>query len=232
MQRLAQMPRDLRNLAIGAILVSLFVGVSSSLLFFAAFQFRLDWFAEPSRLVAGGEGSAALLRWGSFLDLIGYYLATAVLAYALWRHLRPRNPTVADLSLLGAMSYAAAGGVGAAVLAMVGPMLMEQYASSSDAAVAEAQFAFLIEAIGRGVWQLFDGIGLAAWWLGIGVLLRGEHLGLVRLSLALAAVGIVGVLFNVLGIGLLRDVALIVVFALWTAWWVWLLIVLRRPQSS
>lgn len=55
MERLAQMPRDLRKLAIGAILVSLVVGVSSSLLFFAVFQFRLDWFTEPSRLVAGGE---------------------------------------------------------------------------------------------------------------------------------------------------------------------------------
>jgi hypothetical protein len=140
---------------------------------------------------------------------------------------------VADLSLLGALGYAAAGGAGAAVLAMVGPMLMEQYASSSsDAGMAEAQFAFLIEAVGRGVWQLFDGIGLAAWWFGIGILLRGEHLGLARLSLALAAVGIVGVLFNVLGIGLMRDLVLIVVFGLWTAWWVWLLVVLRRPQSS
>jgi hypothetical protein len=42
--------------------------------------------------------SGELLRWAAVLDLLGYYLATAVLAYVLWRHLRPRNPLIADLS--------------------------------------------------------------------------------------------------------------------------------------
>src|SRR5665809_32824 len=56
----------------------------------AAFQFRLDWFREPTRVLGAGATSAELLRWASVLDLIGYYLATAVLAYVLWQWLRPR----------------------------------------------------------------------------------------------------------------------------------------------
>jgi hypothetical protein len=229
------MPRDLRRLATGAIVVSLVIGLASGLLFFAAFRFRLDWLAQPALAIEGGEATAAALRWGGVLDLIGYYLATAVLAYALWRHLRPRNETVADLSFLAALAYAAAGGVGAAVLAMVGPLLIEQYAQSSSTEVSQAQFATLIEAVGRGVWQLFDGIALSGWWLGIGVLLRGDHRGIARLSVALGGIGIAGVIFNVLGLETLRDAALVVVFALWTAWWIWLLVLLRasrEPQNA
>lgn len=225
------LPHDLRRLAVGAIVVSLIIGLASGLLFFVAFRFRLDWFAQPALAIAGGEGTAAALRWGGVLDLVGYYLATAVLAYALWRHLRPRGEAVADLSFLAALAYAAAGGAGAAVLAMVAPMVMEQYAESSSPEVWRAQFAFLFEAVGRGVWQLFDGIALSGWWLGVGILLRGDQRGVARLSFTLAAVGIVGVISNVLGFAALRDAALLLVFALWTAWWIWLLVLLRRGSN-
>jgi hypothetical protein len=45
----------------------------------AAFQFRLDWFLEPTRILAAGATSAELFRWAAVLDLLGYYIATAVL---------------------------------------------------------------------------------------------------------------------------------------------------------
>jgi hypothetical protein len=79
---------------------------------------RLDWLIEPTRILRGVATSAELFRWAAVLDLIGYFLATAVLGYVLWRQLRPRNPVIADLSTMAAVGYALAGGVGAAVLAM------------------------------------------------------------------------------------------------------------------
>jgi hypothetical protein len=95
------------------------------------------------RFLASGATSAELLRWAAVLDLFRYYLATAVLAYVLWRQLRLRNPLIADLSTMAAVGYALADGVGAAVFATVAPMLMHNY---TDAAVAgqaliAAQFA-------------------------------------------------------------------------------------------
>jgi hypothetical protein len=92
--------------------------MTSNLLFLAEFQFRLDWLIEPTRILGGVATSAELFRWAAALDLIGYFLATAVLGYVLWRQLRPRNPVIADLSTMAAVGYALAGGVGAAVLAM------------------------------------------------------------------------------------------------------------------
>jgi hypothetical protein len=227
-------PPTTRTAGIAALCVSLAVGMTSNLLFLAAFQFRLDWFREPTRVLAGGARSAELLRWASVLDLIGYYLATAVLAYVLWQWLRPRNRLIADLSAVAAFGYVLAGGVGAAVLAMVGPMLMHTYTESAadSQTLIAAQFAVLFELVWRAIWQMLDGILLAAWWLGIGLLVREDRPGLSRLSLALAAAAVFGVVTNIIGLNLARDVMLGITFTLWTAWWIWLIVLLVRAPHS
>jgi hypothetical protein len=223
-----------RTAGIAALSVSLGFGMTSNLLFLAAFQFRLNWFREPTRVLGGGAASAELLRWAAVLDLIGYYLATAVLAYVLWQWLRPRNPVIADLSAMAALGYVLAGGIGAAVLAMVGPMLMHNFteAAAADRALIATQFAVLFELVFRAIWQLLDGILLAAWWLGIGLLVRADLPGLSRLSQALAAVAVIGVAANLIGLSLVRDLMLGITFALWTAWWIWLIVLLRSQRSA
>jgi hypothetical protein len=75
---------------------------------------------------------------------------TAVLAYGLSRQLRPRNPLIADLSTIAAVGYALAGGAGAAILAMVAPMLMHAYteATTADQALIAAEFAVVLQVCG------------------------------------------------------------------------------------
>ena len=112
-----------------------------------------------------------------------------------------------------------AGGIGAAVLAMVGPLLMHNYteAVAEDRALIAAQFAVLFELVWRAIWQMLDGIFLAAWWLGWGYSSE-DRPGLSRLSLALAAAAVAGVATNLTGVSLVRDVMLGITFTLWTAW--------------
>jgi hypothetical protein len=224
----------LRRAGVAALVVSISAGMTSNLLFLAAFQFRLDMFLEPTLILGSDAISAELLRWAAVLDLIGYYLATAVLAYVLWRQLRPRNPLIADLSTLAAVGYALAGGLGAAVLAMVAPMLMHTYTDTTAAgqALIAAQFATVLQVVWRSIWQFLDAILLAAWWLGIGRLLRQDHLRLSRLSLVLAVAAGAGGVANVAGLSLVRDVLLGVLFLLWTAWWISLLVVFARESPA
>jgi hypothetical protein len=173
-----------------------------------------------------------LLRWAAVLDLIGYYLAPAVVAYVLWRELRPRHPLIADLSTMAACGYALAGGVGAAVLAMVAPMLMhdDTAASSANQALIAAQFALLLDVVWRSVWQLLDRLLIAGWALGLGLLVRVDRPGLYRLLL-LAAVATVGTVANVAGFDWARDVMTGVVGTLWAVWWVWLLVLFVRSSQ-
>jgi hypothetical protein len=145
----------------------------------------------------------------------------------LWRQLRPRNPLIADLSTIAAVGYALAGGVGAAILAMVAPMLMHAYTNATIAgqAVIAAQFATVLEVVWRAIWQFLDAILLAAWWLGTGWLLRPDQPRLFCLWLVLAAAAAAGAAANVAGLFLVRDVLLGVVFVLWTSWWISVLVV-------
>lgn len=220
----------LRTAGIGALLVSIGAGMTSNVLFLAASQFRVERLREPTRMLSAGTTSAELFRWAAALDLIGYYLATAVLAYVLWQQLRPRNPVIADLSAIAAFGYALAGGVGAAVLAIVAPMLMRDYtaAEAADQALIATQFATLFEVVWRAVWQLLDAILLAVWWLGLGLLLWADRPGLCRLSIVLASGAAVGAIATLLGLDPIRDAMLAVVFALWAAWLIWLLVLFVR----
>ena len=224
----------LRRAGIGALVVSISAGMTSNLLFLEAFQFRLDRFLEPTLILGSGAIPAELLRWASVLDLFGYYLATAVLAYVLWRQLRPRNPVIADLSTLAGVGYALAGGAGAAVLAVFGPSLMHDYtdAAATEQVVITAQFATLMAVVMRSIWQFLDGILIGAWWLGIGLLLRPDRPRLSVLTLVLGAGAIVGAFANLVGLSFIRDILFGVFFILWTAWWISLLAVFLRQKEA
>ena len=135
---------------------------------------------------------------------------------------------------MAAVGYALAGGMGASILAMVAPMLMHAYTDTAVAgqALIAAQFAAVLQVVWRAIWQFLDAILLAAWWLGIGRLLRQDHLRLSRLSLVQAAAAAAGAVANVAGLSLIRDVLLGVLFVLWTAWWISLLVVFARQSQA
>ena len=224
----------LRRAAIAALLVVLGLGSVAGVLFLAAFQFRLEWFADPSAMVAAGPGSAELLRWAAVADLLSWYLAIAVVAYVVWMALRPLGPALADLATLGALGYVLAGGAAATALAFVGPRLMHEYASAEDPAAVAVAFGVLAEVVFRAIWQFLDAWLLAGWWLGVGLAMLRVQPGFARLSLALAALAGVGSIFTLLDIAIARYTGLALFFVLWTVWTIWLLVLLwrRRPPFT
>ena len=215
--------RSLRGTMVGALIVAVALGVLSDLLFLAALQFRPDWFADPALLVAGGSASAELLKWAALADLFSYYLPTAVIALALWEVLGYRHPILALAALLGALAYVIAGSIGAASLAMAGPMLISEYAQpvADHAAIATA-FGLLTDVVFRAVWQLLDGIFIAVWMIGTGLLIRADQPAFALLARALGVLFLISATFNVLGFGLARDATLGVVFVTWIVWDLWL----------
>jgi hypothetical protein len=222
----------LRTVAVAALVAHIGLGVVSLLLFLAAYQFRSEWFIDPAQLVAAGSASAEFLRWGAAADLLSYYLPTGVVAYVLWRALRARSPIVADLSTLAALGYVVAGGMGAALLAVVGPTLMNEYAiAETEQATVAASFQLLTDVVYRAVWQFLDPILLAAWWLGIGTLLRVDQPRFANLSFALAAFAILGAILTLTAYTLEQVVLLGAFFVAWLAWAIWLLMLFWRARN-
>ena len=100
-------------------------------------------------------------------------------------------------------------------------------------ALIAAQFATVLQVVRRSIWHFLDAILLAAWWLGIGWLLRQDHLHLSRLSLVHAAAAAAGTAAaNVARLSVVRDVLLGVLFMLWTACWISLLVVFARQTQT
>jgi hypothetical protein len=110
---------SLRTAGLGALLVSIGVGMTSNLL-------PCGVSVSPG-LVSGADADrrcwcdfGGIVALGDGAGLIGYYLAPAVLAYVLWRRLRPHNALVADLSATAAFGNTLVRGVGAAVWPWLG----------------------------------------------------------------------------------------------------------------
>jgi hypothetical protein len=217
---------------VGALTVTVVLGIVSDLLFVAALQFRPDWFEDPALLVTGGSASAELLKWAAFADLFSYYLPTAVVALALWAAARSRHPVLALAALAGALGYVVAGSIGAASLGTAGPTLIREYAQpGADRAAIAAAFDLLTEVVFRAVWQLVDGIFIAVWMIGVGMLLRIDQPAFARLSRALGGLFLIGATFDLLGLGLARDATLGVVFVAWIVWDIWLAVLVWRRRS-
>lgn len=225
-------PGGLRRTAAVAAFVLAFLGLVSDALFVLAFQLRIDWFMDPALTVAGGPESAELLRWAALTDLLSYYVPTAPIALALWVELRPRRPVLVDAATLAAFGYVLAGSIGAVVLAAGGPPLVLAYAEAadSDRAAIATTFRFLIDVVFHGIWQTLDPILLGFWFLVVGWLTRIGRPGFGTLALVLGANAVPVVLANVLGLGPARDALGGVILVLWTAWAIWLGLLLVRNQ--
>jgi hypothetical protein len=222
----------LREAMICAIIVTVALGVVSDLLFVAALQFRLDWFADPALLVAGGSASAELLHWAALTDLFSYYLPTTVVALGLWAGLRGRRPIIALGALVGALGFVIAGSIGAASLAMAGPTLIREYAQpGADQPAIAVAFGLLADVVFRALWQLVDGVFIAVWMIGVGLLMRTDQPSFARLSESLGVLFLAGTTFNLLGFGLARDATLGVVFVAWVVWDIWLATLVWRRRS-
>ncbi len=222
----------LRTAAISALVVTLVLGMISNVIFLWAFEFRLDWFLDPAQLIEAGPATPGLLRWAALTDLFSYYLPTAVVALALWHVLRPRSPALADVATLGALGYVVAGSIGAVTLATAGPILLQAYvAPGADQASVATDFAVLVEVVWRGVWQLLDTTLIGMWLIGVGLLMRVDQPAFARLSFALGGFAWFATLFTAVRLGIASDAALGMVFLLWAAWSIWLILLLARRRS-
>jgi hypothetical protein len=232
---LRQMVWDHRRVVVVALAVTVVLGLASDLIFAATLRFRPDWFADPAMLVTGGEPSATLLTWAALADLFGYYLPTAVVALVLWVWLRDRRPILADTALVGAIGYVIAGSIAAASLAVAGPSLLRSYAAGgADQGAIAVTFGFLVDVAVRSIWQLIDGVFIAAWMIGTGLLVRAPQPRFGGLSIALGILFLGSAAANAVGFGFARDAVLAVIFGLWFVWDVWLAVLVwrRRPPLA
>jgi hypothetical protein len=136
-----------------------------------------DPFSHPTSIPGSGANGANLFRWGMILDMFGYYLLLAPLALLLWSILKPKGLNLITLFTFCGLAYMLIGALGAATLAAISPPLIEGYghASVQQRQMNEVVFSGFLNLVYVGLWNLLESSLGGIWWLGIGLLLRGEH---------------------------------------------------------
>lgn len=143
---------------------------------------------DPSKLLGSGPTGAALIRWGSLIDLFGYLSIAPVVIY-----LRSRYSTArcADLYAAAGLALVVIGSIGAVSMATAAPPLIIDYVAASAVqkqAILPA-FATLYRAVVLGLWQTLETIPATVWLLGVASAARRE--GPRPLFLILVGLGLV-----------------------------------------
>ena len=224
---------QLRRLAIAGAALAILVGMVSTGLVLAAFDwdFNALTFGDPQTILTGGPQAAILWRWGMLGDMFYSYLLLLPLALFIHRRLRDRRPWLADLGLSGALSYIFLGGASAAIIAIAGSSLIETYAVAApdERSFVAGDFRLLRDIFYFGVWQTLDAITAGLWALSTGWLLLRDRPVLGRLLVALGVAFWAGGVMTMLGVHSLAVLAAIFGTAL-AAWVVW--VALTRPRAG
>jgi hypothetical protein len=128
---------------------------------------------EPSKLLSSGSSGAALIRWGSLIDMVGYLSIAPVVIYLRDRYASARY---VDLFAAAGLAVVVIGSIGAASMATAAPALINDYVTA-NAAQRQAllpAFATLYRTVVLGLWQTLETIPATIWLLGTAYAARRE----------------------------------------------------------
>jgi len=141
---------------------------------------------EPLKLLASGSNGAALIHWGSLVDLFGYLALTPVVVYLRARYSAGKY---IDLFAAAGLMVVVVGSVGAVSMATAAPPLIKDYAivGPTQGRNLLPAFATLYRTVVVGMWQTLETIPATIWLLGTASAARREGPRVVFAILLLAA---------------------------------------------
>ena len=211
-----------RFAALSAI-ISFPLALGSIVLSGMALDFNMEASTNPALLLSVGADGASLSRWGMILDMLGYYLPLLPVALFLWRWLGPRDPDWVRFYTFCGLGYILIGAIGAVILAAVHPPLISAYSQSSveQRPALETVFSAVWNMVYGGMWNILGELLAGIWFVGVGLLLRGERriFSIVTMILGISALlDSLGMILNFEGLALLGLSIYVVLAPIWALW--------------
>ena len=163
-----------RRAAIGFAVAAITLELLASTLYYVAAGSSNGLSVEPSRLLGSGATGAALIHWGSLIDMFGYLSIAPVVLYLRARY---SNARYVDIFAAAGLALVVIGSIGAVSMATAAPPLINDYVTATAAqkqALLPA-FATLYRAVVLGLWQTLETIPAAIWLLGMASAVRRER---------------------------------------------------------
>ena len=123
--------RDKKTIAFISI-VSGVLALACLLVGLVATQYDAEAFANPVKLLNMQGVNTTHLRWFMLLDLFGYYLLLLPLIFFVHQKMKGKRAWASLFTSLG-FGYVFIGAIGAAVLAVLWPTLLERYGMATPA---------------------------------------------------------------------------------------------------
>ncbi|MEM7034737.1 MAG: DUF4386 family protein [Chloroflexota bacterium] len=188
-----------------------------------AVGYDFEVFSDTHTLIAIGSEAANLIRWSLILAMFGNYLLLIPLALFLWHWLRPHSPLYATFYTLGGLMYIFLGAMGGAIMTVVWPLLINEFAQAPEAQKETLVMLFqVITRLAEGGFQgALQNIPGGIWFLGMGLLLRQERRMLGYYDVIVGFFLLVNALGGILQseplsmIGLTANLLLVPVWAMW-----------------
>ena len=157
-------------------ILSGFIGLISYVLVAAAVNFNFEFFSKTTLIFSTQGVSSTLLKWSMITDIFGYYLLLLPMLFFIHEWLKDKTAWRSVFTYCGG-AYIFAGAMGAAILGAAWPTLLDQFVSASPEKqeVIKSTFETFSLLVMNGIWNFFDALLFAVWFIAMGIFIKKEH---------------------------------------------------------
>ena len=221
--------------SIGAITVlSGILGLACLIATLVAVNFNNDALSDPVLILSTAGVNINAARWSMIFDMFGYYLLLLPVIYLLHNWLRVRTAW-SNLVTFSALAYVLIGSIGASILAVVWPNIIDAYqqAPAAEQLVLKANFSLINDVVYNGMWNLLEMAFAATWWISTGYLLKEnkfKFLGWLTIITGISCLG--DAVAGIFQIDILHEISLNIYLILAIVWAIVVGIFLVRIKLS
>jgi len=206
-----------------------FISIASGLLALScllvgleATQYDAEAFANPVKLLDMHGVNTTHLRWFMLLDLFGYYLLLLPIIFFVHQKLKSKTAWASLFTSLG-FGYVFIGAIGAAVLAVLWPALLERYGMATAAMqdVYKAEFLFSNDFVVKGLWNYLEVLLGGLWWLSVSYFVIEQRV-LKIITFVLGVACLVDAFGEFIQLSVMAEIGLNIYLILGIVWPIWI----------
>ncbi|MDF2188005.1 hypothetical protein [Paraflavitalea sp. CAU 1676] len=185
-----------------------------------AVNFNFDALSDPMLILSTAGTNTAVAKWSMIFDMFGYYLLLLPIIYLLHDWMKDRSAW-ANLVTFCGIAYVLIGSIGASILAVVWPKLINAYhlANETEQQILKANFSLINDVVYGGLWNLLEMTFAATWWIFTGYQLRKNNFYYIGWLTMLTGISCLGdALAGILQAGWLHEASLNIYLALAIIW--------------
>ena len=196
-----------------------------------AVEYNFDAFSDPTLILQCAHNYKAAY-WFLLFDMAGYYLLLLPVIFYLYQQYKYHSPWTPLFTFCG-FGYVFTGAIGASMLAVAWPYLMQLYGVTPQADQQQVELVFnsITILVTKGLWNILEVMFAALWWIGFGMLLRRDNKTIGVLSILAGAACLLDGVGTMANWNVLAEIGLNIYLLLGIVWPIVLgICILRKPD--